>query len=123
MATPVKYYDKRVCFICQSQSRKYALIENYYGKERQLEEMILYVLKVKVVAGRICSSCDGKLLTVYKKCCELQSLYAASLPKIKCVKRLSKSPLRNETDINSFQLDADAVKLVEDTTASNSLEG
>ena len=61
--TPLKYDNKSCCF-CKFDSNKYCLIDSEYGVTKSLKSLIQLYLDVNIISGRLCRSCEGKLLTV-----------------------------------------------------------
>jgi hypothetical protein len=117
VSTPVKYYDKDKCFICKSISQKYCVVDGVYGIDKKLTELIARYLEVNVLHGRICLSCERKLLAAHKKCNELRQLYMNSQNSVltgqkRYVKRLSNSPSRNcEADESCAEIAFEIVQL------------
>ena len=100
--TPLKYDNKSCCF-CKFDSNKYCLIDSEYGVTKSLKSLIQQYLNVNIISGRLCRSCEGKLLTVNGKINELKYLFRDKCGNQKtkplpCVKRLIKSPLKMQRE-------------------------
>ena len=87
----------------KSDSNKYCLIDSEYGVTKSLKSLIQQYLDVNFISGRLCRSCERKLLTVNCKINELKYLFRDKCGNQKtkplhCVKRLIKSPLKMQRE-------------------------
>ena len=87
----------------KSDSNKYCLIDSEYGVTKSLKSLIQQYLDVNIISGRLCRSCERKLLTVNCKINELKYLFRDKCGNQKtkpllCVKRLIKSPLKMQRE-------------------------